>query len=145
MMMLNLTAFSQITGIPKETKQEIVYTLMAYPIALEEINTLSELNREFVELLKKEQEKNSIYEELFINQQNEIDNLLKQKKEYKKQLEKTNSYGFIYGQVNLNGLDYYAIGIDYIVKGKIIVGGNISYDNFYKNVNTNLKIGFKTF
>ncbi len=145
MMMLNLTAFSQITGIPRETKQEIVYTLMAYPIALEEINTLSELNREFVELLKKEQEKNSIYEELFINQQNEIDNLLKQKKEYKKQLEKANSYGFIYGQVNLNGLDYYAIGIDYIVKGKIIVGGNISYDNFYKNVNTNLKIGFKTF
>lgn len=144
-MMLNLTAYSQITGIPKETKQEIVSTLEAYPIALQEIEILLQVNKELIELTKESENKISIYKEIFKSQQEEIENLIQQKKEYKKKLEKKSSYGFIYGQVNLNGFNSYTVGVDYIFKERLIIGGNVSYDDLYNNINTNLKIGFKAF
>lgn len=139
------TAYSQITGLQKETKQEIVATLLDYPILLEENKLLKQIQKETEQFIEKLENKEKNLKRIIETQELEIQNLEEQKQTYKGEIEKLSSYGFVYGQVNLNGWDYYSIGIDYIIREKVIIGGSVSYDNFYKNVNTNIKMGFKAF
>lgn len=50
---------------------------------------------------------------------------------------------FAYGQINLNGFDNYGLGLDYVIKNKIIIGTSANYDNFNGNIGLNVKVGIR--
>lgn len=145
--MSNWTAFSQVTCIPLETKKEIVKTLLDYPLVLEELGLTKELIKQKDSVIANLNLQLDYRDYVIKNQDNEIDNLLEQKKLYKEEIDRRKSGGFLYGQVNLNGFNAYGVGFDYIWKMRVIAGANILYDTFASpdNLNINVKLGFKLF
>lgn len=142
-MSVNLTAYSQITGLPKETKKEIVNTLLDYPLVLQENKVLSQKVKELEEIIEFYKTTENYQKNLIDNKNSEVLNLENQIREYNKELTRKTSHTFIYGQLNLNGWTTYGVGVDYVFKETIIIGPSVIYDSFYKQLNTNLKIGFK--
>lgn len=138
-MNLNSTAYSQITGISKETKQEIVSTLIAYPIVLDELGISKQLTLSQSELIGYLKKQITVTEEILENKDQEIANLNEQKTLLQKK--KSSLYGF--GQVNLNGFNTYGAGVDYIVRDKVILGTSINFSTIQSQVGINAKIGFK--
>lgn len=56
------------------------------------------------------------------------------------------SGAFIFLETNPSKMpDRYAIGIDYQIRNKILVGTSISYNSITDNMNLNVKVGFKIF
>ena len=56
------------------------------------------------------------------------------------------SGAFLFIESNINSVpDRYALGIDYQIRNKILLGTSISYNTITKNTNLNVKIGFKIF
>jgi len=56
------------------------------------------------------------------------------------------SGAFLFIESNFNKMpDRYAIGIDYQIKNKILLGTSVSYNLLTNNVNLNVKVGFKIF
>tara|TARA_B110000977_G_C11066817_1_gene488080 strand:+ start:672 stop:1244 length:573 start_codon:yes stop_codon:yes gene_type:complete len=56
------------------------------------------------------------------------------------------SGAFLFLETNLKRIpDRYAIGIDYQIKNKILLGTSVSYNLITNNVNLNVKVGFKIF
>lgn len=120
---------------------------MAYPLVLEENELLSKKVAEFVKMVENLNLQLDYRDYVIENQSNEIDNLLEQKSLYQEQLDKNKSGGFIYGQVNLNGFNSYAVGFDYVFKMKLIAGANVEYNTFTvpNYFNVNMKLGIKVF
>ena len=53
---------------------------------------------------------------------------------------------FASSQSNFNKKpDRHAIGIDYQIKNKLLIGTSVSYNTITNNVNMNFKVGFKIF
>ena len=142
-MSLSLTAYSQIIGLQKETKKEIVNTLLDYPLVLQENKVLLQKVKELEEIIKLYKITENYQNNLIDNKNFEISNLENQIREYNEELIRKTSHTFIYGQLNLNGWTTYGIGVDYVFKETIIIGPSLVYDSFYNQLNTNLKIGFK--
>ena len=87
----NLTAYSQITGISREQKIEIVSTLQVYPLVLNELDLMNEtivklqdINVLFYQEIKNYEKQVSIYEELNARSEEQIEILKKQLKQNKK-------------------------------------------------------------
>lgn len=56
------------------------------------------------------------------------------------------SGAFLFIESNINSMpDRYALGIDYQIRNKILLGTSVSYNTITKNTNLNVKIGFKIF
>jgi hypothetical protein len=56
------------------------------------------------------------------------------------------SGAFLFIETNINSMpDRYALGIDYQIRNKILIGSSLSYNTITDNVNLNFKIGFKIF
>lgn len=143
--MLNLTAFSQITGISRDSKQQIVSTLEAYKILLDEFHASEILIINLNSIISDLNEKSSIQYEIIKNKELQIQNYKKQIELYNNRMDKSNSGVFLYGKVNFNGFNGYGTGIDYVYKNKIISGLSTSY---YTEVNyfvLEVKIGIKIF
>ena len=57
---------------------------------------------------------------------------------------KNNSGLFIFGQTNTK-FDTYGIGVDYVIKNKIIIGASGTYNTQFKTSSINLKVGIRVF
>lgn len=86
-----MTAYSQITGISREQKIEIVSTLQVYPLVLNELDLMNEtivklqdINILFYQEIKNYEKQVSIYEELNARSEEQIEILKKQLKQNKK-------------------------------------------------------------
>lgn len=91
-MMSSWTAFSQITGISKEQKIEIVSTLEAYPIVLQQVKIQSDIIFNYEKIVKDNErqlilcdEETNKLQEVISNDKKIIDNLNLQLKSAKKE------------------------------------------------------------
>lgn len=109
-MMSSWTAFSQITGISKDQKIEIVSTLEAYPIVLQQVKIQSDIIVNYEKIVKDnarqlslcDDETNKLQEVIF-NNEKQIDNLNLQLKSAKKGgWEIPLSIGFLLGVIFTN-------------------------------------------
>ena len=57
---------------------------------------------------------------------------------------KNNSGLFLYGQTNTK-FDTYGIGLDYVIKNKVIIGVNGNYNTQFDNASLNFKVGYRIF
>jgi len=57
---------------------------------------------------------------------------------------KNNSGLFIYGQTNTR-LDTYGVGLDYVIKNKIIIGAGVNYNTQFESTSVNFKVGIRVF
>jgi len=141
---VNSIALSQtipIQGIDKEQKQEIVSTLLAYPILLEENKYLQELSATQTRLI-------ALFESIKKNNESQLNNKDAQIEKY---IEKENLYKklskpsslFLTLSSNIDGFNSYGVGLNYTMKNFIRVGAIADYNNFSKTLGMNLLIGIK--
>lgn len=57
---------------------------------------------------------------------------------------KNNSGLFLYGQTNTK-FDTYGIGVDYVIKNKIIIGVSGNYNTQFESASVNFKVGIRVF
>ena len=145
-MILPSIASSQITGIQTETKREIVKTLLDYPLVLEELKIEQNKNLTLESIIDDEREKISIYESVLENKELEIENYKAQKKEYEKQLKRSESGFYLYGKAPISSQNFSPeIGIQMNIRNKMFISSGVQYDNINNNVNVLVGIGIKIF
>ena len=67
-------------------------------------------------------------------------------KVYIEKIKVPKSGAFLFIESNFNKKpDRHAIGIDYQIKNKLLIGTSVSYNTITNNVNMNFKVGFKIF
>lgn len=141
----NLTENQYDSIINNKPKKEVVKTILGYPLLVQELVFADSLIVNLKANIKTLETKSVFQDNIIKNQEKEIINLLEQKNLYQKELNNKNNYGFMYIETNINGFDNYSIGLDYIYKEILIIGGNFNYDNLHKNINLKIKAGFKIF
>ena len=57
---------------------------------------------------------------------------------------KNNSGLFLYGQTNTK-FDEYGVGLDYVIRNSIIIGGSINHNTQFQNTRINIKVGIRIF
>lgn len=114
----NSTAYSQTINIPKETKKEIVKTLVAYPVALKRINILDELlvkaNERIVLLEKKVEVKDEVIKKK--NEEIGVWSNINGKSEAQNKLLKKQLKNSRLGQLKIVGIGGAILGVILIVK-----------------------------
>lgn len=142
----NLTEPQKDSIINSYTKDEVVTTLIDYPLVKTELSLTLEQNKMLEWTIGLLEKRAGLKDNVISNHKKEIENLNKEIDLFEQEVKKRSTGGFIYGQVNMNGFNSYGAGFDY-VWGKVIGGVNINYDTFAtpNNVNINVKLGVKIF
>lgn len=96
-MSFSLTVSSQITGISKTQKQEVVKTLVAYPLVLSEVDVLKELSKSQLKTISLLEQTIQEKDKVIANYQLQTQNYQSQIKLFNKQLKKEKLNKFIVG------------------------------------------------
>ena len=136
---LNSIAYSQITSIPTDAKKEIIKTLLDYPLVIQELNIEKQKNTVLKSVVNDERHKESIYKALISNKDLEILNLEQQKKEYEKQIKRSNSGLFLYANTPLNNFTSPEVGLMFQFKNKFGVMGGVQVNTITNT--TDWKVG----
>ena len=142
----DLTENQKDSIINSYTKDEVVATLIDYPLVKTQLSLTLEQNKMLEWTIGLLEKRAGLKDNVIANHKKEISNLNKEIDLFEQEVKKRSTGGFIYGQVNMNGFNSYGAGFDY-VWGKIIAGANINYDTFASpdNLNINVKLGVKIF
>jgi len=137
-------AYSQITGISKEQKIEIVSTLQVYPLVLKDLDHYYELSislQKTIDLLKGKIKEKNIFSD---NLQLEIDLLLEQKKLYQKELNRKKSHLYLFVNTPLN-FGQPEVLLIYSLKERLLIGTGFQYNDFTKSADIKIGLGIKIF
>lgn len=128
-----------------DKKRETVSKILEYPIIKKENSLLSKELKASDSIIEAISDAAIKKDDLLDTKNKQIKNLKDQVKLCEDQRDKKTSHLFAYGQLNLNGWNEYGAGVDYVIKEKVIVGVNATYDTYVtpNNVNLSVKLGFK--
>ena len=90
MMSMSWTASSQITGISKEQKKEIVFALQDYPLVKKERDSLLVMNKRYFNIIERYESVDGLQEDKIRNLNKIIDNTEKQLELTERQLKAAN-------------------------------------------------------
>lgn len=144
MMSGNLTLYSQITGISKEQKIEIVSTLKVYPLVLKDLDyyyELSESLQKTIDILKAQIKEQNVFSD---NLQWEVDLLTEQKKLYEKELKKKKSHLYVFVNTPIN-FGQPEVMLLYTFKERLLLGTGLQYNEFTKSADLKVGLGLKIF
>lgn len=140
----NLTLYSQITGISKEQKIEIVSTLKIYPLVLKDLDyyyELSESLQKTIDILKAQIKEQNVFSD---NLQWEVDLLTEQKKLYEKELKKKKSHLYVFVNTPIN-FGQPEVMLLYTFKERLLLGTGLQYNEFTKSADLKVGLGLKIF
>ena len=143
-MSVNLTAYSQITGISKEQKIEIASTLKVYSLVLDDLDYYYELSISFqktIDYLKSQIKEQNIFSD---NLQYQVDVLEEQKKLYEDELKRKKSHLYVFVTTPLNFGQPELMAV-YTFKEKLMTGIGIQYNEFTKSADLKIGLGIKIF
>lgn len=143
-MSLPSTVFSQTINIPLETKREIVKTLEAYPLALDEIDLLEEIVDEQQEIIAFLNSKVKTKDDIIGKKDEIIDLLIEESNIYAKKLEPPTFSMFLYGKAPFDFAQP-EIGIQLHIKDKMFISGAAQYSELKQKADFVIGLGVKLF